>query len=413
MKIKQLSINNYLIFLLALSLYLFKGGLYLFPALLILSFFFYQNKTSQQSIEKKISLLAYTCFLFGLILVIISGFQLENILFYLRKLFYIVLIPILLVLLRPQKNHQMAILGLLTGLTISLFYAISQYIWIYLNSGYVGQSISAFWDIGRWRELLTYSVAFLIPFLFSQLDKQKFFIAILIFLSCLALVLANSRLGYFTLLIIIPFYIIIFQRRSMLKFIGTIAFTIILMSLFPNKLYDNFVNKAQSITNTQTNPSNIARLVMWQEGFSFFKYNLQHNKATALLGTGNENFEHEFKKYITESGRLEKNLEETYRQFSFKDLHNAYLNTLIKRGLLFFIVIYSLILLMLKYTIQLVSTGNLFSQSALLVLLSYLIVGMFYSNESSYQAMMFVFIWATAIAGAKQQNAKQKQTANN
>ncbi len=341
--------------------------------------------------EKKIAYYSICVFLVGLITTIIADFSIENIEFYLRKLSFIVFLPVLLILLKPQENKKVALYGLLIGLIISLLYAL----YLFIDSG--GFNISPFWDIGRWRELLAYSILFMFPFLFSKKRQYQRLSTILLAVSFFILFLTSGRAAYLVLIIIIPCYIIIFQRQAFLKSLIVVILLVGSLFLFPNKISNNLIHRTESISNTRTDRSNLARLEMWSVGFKFFKYNLQQSPVKALCGMGDSKSETLFKKYLAQTGRLEVILIKSAGEFSFNDHHNAYLNTLNKQGLIFFIVFYGLLLYMFKHSFRLAITGDKLAQSSLLVLTAYLLIGMFYSNQNGFQPTMLIFLWAISV----------------
>ncbi|RQW61727.1 O-antigen ligase family protein [Vibrio viridaestus] len=381
----------FLLFLLGVSCLVSKSGLYIFSSLLLL-YFIFSFDVKKIDIKKPLIVLSALSFLIGILAVLFRQSSMDEIVFFLKKSSFLILFPIALYYFRFNPRSLVLLAGGFIGLVIANIKAIS----IYLHSGapLTGSLIQSFWDIGRWRELLSYAIVIAIPFLFSKRKYLTIISCIVIVPSLFSIILSGGRLPYVAVGIVTSIYFIIFQRRLFIYYILIILLGSALLYFSNSSISQAVEQRVVSIFDTQKNDSNLGRLTMYQQGLNFILHNLQHNPKDFLLGFGEENFQQYYTRYLSDHTDINELNQKTSNQFSYTDHHDAYLNTLSKRGFLYFICFYLLLYKMVKESYQLSKGGDPFYQASYNLIVCYLIAGLFYSNSFSFQTTIFFLFWA-------------------
>jgi hypothetical protein len=283
-----------------------------------------------------------------------------------------------------QENKELAIKSLLVSFVIAALFAIYHALSL---DHWAGERITSFLDVGRWSEILTYFLVFMLPIaLNSKEKKQKRILYVcLIILGYICILLSGSRGGMLITFGVSLLYLMFYNRAVFyrLVFISLIALPLII-AISPSKA--NIIqDRITSITNTTSNESNSARLKMWQSGFLFAVDNLANNPRAFFFGTGQLNFEKEYTSFIKNS---EGNILVHYPQFSFSDSHNGVIDVSLKLGIIYEIIFLSLIFLI---GIKILHATPSLRGSGLSVIVAFFSIGLFYTNQMEYQTICFFY----------------------
>lgn len=389
-----------ILFMFVLSLPISKAGINLFGALFVLltlgEFFIKRNKKEIIEFYRENRLILGFFFLFflGIIVSILSDGGLISIKKYITKHLYFLMIPGFITYI-SDKNRKVLIYIFCTGLLIGIFKSFEVF---YNEFGKVFEPwvrVHSFYDVGRWGAILLFSLVMIIPFLFSEENKKAkkhLYSSIVIFiLGIISLILSNSRGPWIALVISIVIYFLSYDRKKIKHIvILNIYFVLVFFSL-NNKEFNSFKQRIKSIGNFK-DISNMGRMLMWREGLLFSLNNVSNKKI--LVGTGIENFEKPFEKYLVEKNELDILRGKSSNQFSLSDNHNSFLNILNQLGIIYFIgymyFVFNLFVYFIKNSFE---KDKITAKSISLLLLSFFVCGMFYSYSISYEMyMMFFFV---------------------
>ncbi|WP_175577499.1 O-antigen ligase family protein [Photobacterium proteolyticum] len=371
------------------SVFTSKAGLNISIVLLLLLFIysFFSNKTYRAQIaSNKVFILSIALYLIGLVSTAIYPFNTVDTLYFARKAAFLLAIPCLFMLNMSKENKELAIKSLCVGFIFAAIFAAYQA--LNLDS-WRGQRISSFLDVGRWAEVLTYFIVFLLPLTLDGKEKKNRRVAFLclIVIAFICLLLSGSRGGVVASFTVSILYLVAYKRDMLLKVSAVVIVILpLLMFMFPSKasvVQDRII----SITNTTSNESNSARLKMWESGSLFALEKLTNNPSAFFFGSGPINFEKEYTAFINSTNE---NIIGHYSKFSFRDTHNGILDAANKLG-----IIYELLFLLLIALIArsiLTASPNI-KYSGLCVIMAFFIIGIFYTNQLEYQTIcMFYFI---------------------
>jgi O-antigen ligase len=386
---------------LALSLAVSKAGISLFSALLLVAFIGVwasnreQFRWSQLTTVSR-SLLALFCL--GVVCSLLSyggGASAKD---FANKGSLLLVLPMGLMFLQYRVVRATALTALLLGAVVACSY--SFYLWLQVSADGGGVRIASFWDLGRWGEYLCYFLMLLTPLLFSG-DQPKrsrgLFIACYI-VAFVILLTSGVRGPLLTVTLATASYMILYNRRLLVPFLLLLTVLIGLVYVLAPNIIEFAVVRFRSIFDF-TNLSNLARINMWSYALDFFQYNLTHDMRSVLFGSGFENLAATFEPFLDETNQRAVLMEVSGGEASYHDHHNAFLNVLNKMGVVYligWIVTGYYVVRSLLSKVRLAPT-NPWYQSAFFVLLSYLMVGIFYSNELNYQTLMATFMCALAV----------------
>ena len=144
-----------------------------------------------------------------------------------------------------------------------------------------------------------------------------------------------------------------------------------------------FAVQVQSEQFTSADPSNAGRLHMWKVALDFFQ-------EQPFFGTGFESTEVPLRKFIENKG-AEYSDRFTKTEFSYRDQHSSYLNTLVQMGALFFTYCWIGIIIIFYQIV--IAFWRARTKNSLYVLAGSLycfIVFIFYSAFNSYEAIYLI-----------------------
>ncbi|GAB3529074.1 O-antigen ligase family protein [Photobacterium alginatilyticum] len=395
--IKKLEI--FLLGLLGFSIFTSKAGINISVTILLMLFLYslisnsaFREKALSSPVTK-ISLIAY---LIAVVSCLISPGNLDDIVHIARKSLFLVVFPYLIILFNNKKHKQSAIIGLLLGLLLSIFYGLYTLLQM-KTTGLNPLRLESFLDVGRWSENLSYFLAFSIPFWFNLTnDKFKYALMTVIILSIVCLVLTGSRGPWLATFIVVNLLLLSCYKQFFLKiFLVCLISLPILTTVFPTK-FEGVTNRVESILDTKVDQSNTARLIMWKKAIAFTSYNWSESPTKVIFGLGENNYTKEFKIYISKTSP---NVTNETAYFSFTEPHNAYLESLVKHGLLYELTFLSLLIYI---TFMLIRCKHQYKQAGICVISSFLIIGIFYSNQMVIQTYTVFFMLALCLPMLKE-----------
>ncbi|WP_114766004.1 O-antigen ligase family protein [Vibrio rhodolitus] len=399
---KFLFTESLIIALLFLSLLTSKVGIYIgLAALLVLQLYLLHQKHSQineirQKIPK-IAIFSIGLFCLGIFATLPISGDFSDIGSYFRKSAVLLLLPLLIISLIRNHNIKIAQLAAVSGLIIAAIYALIQFKAIG-DTTWKGQRISSFWDVGRWAEMLGYSIALLIPYtLESQARaKKKWLLYSLILICVICLLLSGSRAPLVALGVSIGLYLAV--RKPRLAILSLVILGFILICANYNSNIATITHRITSITNITNDYSNIARLVMWQNGLAFSFYNLVHEPSVFLFGTGIQNMESLYLNYLDSIHGIANIKEQTHDQFSTRDIHNTYIDLLVRMGAIYAVGFISFLVVLFRSFFNQRHKSPQLSYSGMCLVITFSVTGMFYTSGLEFQFTVMLAFAAACYA---------------
>ncbi len=395
-------------FLTGLSLSTFKGGVYIFPALILMYYIFFEKKHNK---NKNLLILSILACSIGTVGAYLSNFNISDSVYFFRKAFFLLLIPSLINIGISQTKenfnaNKLLIMGFFIGLILACVYS---YYLMYISSHpFFTIESRSFWDKGRWRELLCYSIVLIFPLCFHK-NTNKRIIFILFFILLLpSAIFTGGRIVYIAIFLTLGVFLIFYKRNLLIKSIVILTFLSAIVLATNNPISKNINHTIKTISNTSTNESNTARLEMYRNGILYIIDKAKNEPRDLLFGTQESNFKNKYTIFLTEN--IFPDINDRPKAFSLNDHHSAYMNNISKHGLLYSIAFYMLIISLIIKSIK-ISKDNVWGMSSFCLIICYLIVGTLYSNELSFQTVILFTLWCSTYNLA--QNGVKNETNDN
>lgn len=381
--------------LLFLSLGFSKAGINIGIASILL-IFIYQLTRYSKLLKKSFGIiekLSISLFLTGLIVSILTNFDIGEMFSFLKKGIIFLLFPTIIHLVR--NNVKLNISLFYFGILAAICHSLSFWFDIGINN-WNGERIGSFWDVGRWGEILAYSIIFTLPFLLDRDSSKLFKLLFILFISSsvICLILSGSRAPILAIAIS-SFILILFTRPKVLLF-SFFSLCLLFFSLQKTDFGVTAQKRLESITNTTSDASNISRITMWQSGLDFLKFKFNHQPEDIILGSGLLHFNDKFYKFMSENYDIEEIKLKTMNNFSFSDSHNSYIDILNKLGLLYLLLYISLLTSIILHLLKEAPTP--WTQAGISLILTHLIMSFFYTSYLEYQTIVLFSLLALCLS---------------
>lgn len=387
-----------LLFLIFLALATSKAMLNIsMSAYLIVGLFFLTGRTFHIVDSNNKKFLLFPIFLFAIGLVCSIPHESQDILQFLSKGGFLLTCPFLLYSLSKNKARDVSFSFFISGLFIALLFSLYKLYSLSLNIG-ISQAIrvriDSFWDVGRWGEILAYSLCIIIPqlFFFAERKNKKELVVFssLSFVSFICLIASGSRAAFLS--ISISFLILLIKTRAK----KTIALIIVSMALIipatNSHLSTTILNRITSISDLKENASNLSRIAMWKENYEMLVYKSKNSISELFVGSGIDSFGNKFRDFESSNERVNNRTNFDRLDFSYSDNHNTYLDLANKLGIIYLFTYLYFLYLFMKYFISNIKYNKVWAYAGLGLVLNHLIIGMFYTSGLSYQTIVLFYL---------------------
>lgn len=396
-------IERYLLCFFAASIFTSKPAIYISSALMIVFFIgrCVFDREYYNVVKRDVVLWgAIAVFLFGVFAKIISPASFVDIGHFFYKGMFLLVFPALVISLRENKNRRLAFSISMLGFLLSVLWSFVQ-AFVLLPHTWSGERFGGFWDIGRWAEITTFVFAFMLPKLSDDMTaSKKVVIGLFLFVTFLSLIISGGRAGWIAASFSFVVYMIFMNRKMLYVFTPVACVLIFSLYLAMPSQFNAVAGRATSVTETTTKDySNFSRILMWGNGVSLLNENLSYHPLKFLFGIGFNKFQTEYSAYLNKISNTEELIKLTQGNYSLNDLHNSYLDSANKMGFLYTLFFYcSLIFIVYLFY----KKGALVQGSILIA--SFLILGVFYTNYLEFQTSIFLFVVALAYSEVEHYN---------
>lgn len=328
-------------------------------------------------------------FIVGLFSRLLSPGDIRDVGYFLYKGLFLVVFPILLLAFRDKENRQLAFVLSMAGFSISVFMSFIQ-AFILPDAGWNGERVSGLWDILRWAEITTFVFVFLLAKLFDENARHKKYVIFLCMcFVAVSLILSGGRAGWVAVIVTSTLYMLFLNKKYLIVsalLLGAGAF--IIGKWEPEKI-EFVMGRALSVTETKEDYSNYSRLLMWGNGLKWIEVNMVDNPKQFLFGIGFKRFEKEYTEYLDSISDSRELINITHGNYSMRDLHNAYIDSSNKMGVLYTVLFYAFLVFVAYSFIR-----NGIAHQGVGLILSFMILGVFYANYLEFQTSVFFFLIA-------------------
>lgn len=401
-------IETYLLCLLAASIFTSKPAIYISSALMIVFFIgrCIFDRDYYNVVKRNIVLWGpIAVFLFGVFAKIISPSSFVDIGHFFYKGMFFLVFPALVISLREKTNRQLAFSISMLGFLLSVLWSFVQ-AFVLLPHTWGGERFGGFWDIGRWAEITTFVFAFMLPKLSDDMTaSKKVALGLCLSVTLLSLIISGGRAGWIAASFSLVVYMVFMNRKMLYIFTPVASVLIFSLYLAMPSQFNAVAGRATSVTETTTKDySNFSRILMWGNGVSLLNENLSCHPLKFLFGIGFNKFQTEYSAYLNKISNTEELINLTQGNYSLNDLHNSYLDSANKMGFLYTLFFYcSLIFIVYLFY----KKGALVQGSILIA--SFLILGVFYTNYLEFQTSIFLFVVALAYSEVEHYNIENNK----
>lgn len=393
-------VERFLVCALAASIFTSKPAITITASLLVVFFILrciYDIEYFSELKSERLLFFPVLLFFFGVVSTIISSGSMFDAGYFAYKGLFLLTFPALILALKNKINMKLVFFISMLGFSISILLSFYQFYSLSID-GWHGQRFGGLWDVQRWAEITTFVFVFLLAKLSDELSwTKKTIINISLMVILMSLILSGGRAGWVAVAFVTITYMLFFYRRQLIVF--TVLLSVLTFSIYKMQTenIDLVINRIVSVTETtEKDYSNYSRLLMWRNGLDFIAYNLSKNPAEFFFGVGVKRFESEYINFLDMVGDSKSLMEQTQRNYSFSDMHNAYLDSASKLGVFYSILFYSFLL----YIIYSFSKINQMVK-VLGLILAFMVIGVFYTNYLEFQTSSLFFLVAIAYAEGK------------
>lgn len=391
-----------LVFILGFSIPAWKPGIYVASSAILL----YSLVRLMTDRDYRTALLsgwigpaAIGLYLFGLATTWIHPGLLEDTLLFARKGMFLLIIAPLMLAFADQTNRRFALAGLFAG-----FWGASLLAFASIEWPWDGTRIYGTWTVDVWGVIVGMIVSFLTPFVFErQSTGQRVFFAINLMLAIVMLILSGARGPWIGSLAGMGLYLLVMQRKALL---GLIVICAVLYwpakQLMPLP-FAALQSYASSITNLDSSSTNWIRINMWRLTLAHNQEKIANAPMTFFFGSGPDNHYREIRSFFDRTDVLTQQQRDVLTEHDYpgNDMHNMYLDSTAKMGILWTILTLGYLLALGLGSIRSRMPGNQTAVAGLLVLGNFLVVGAFYDILAHFATFFLVFFMTLAIQSGR------------
>lgn len=327
--------------------------------------------------------------------------SIEDLSLFLIKNSFLVVIPVLSIFFVDDDNLDRA-LGVFV---LFCFISAAKSIYDYVSVGGGSIRVTGFLDYSRHLNALLLGYCIAITYVFRE-RKHVFFMTLVLLTITVSVIASGTRGAWLAFFMTVVFMTLCYFRSLMPKLILLIALVIIGFLVIQPDAISYFFHRIQSISNIETDGSNMSRISMWNGGYLYLLHVLEHAPNKFFFGSGMHSAA---KEYFSFLDSLPSPLQDSFKldgsYLGGTDFHSAILDLSIKSG-----VIYSVSILVSLVSILFFCLFGKFKGSNSAIIVSSYFVGLFtmipfYSLLQDYSAFTVAFAVSMIISRYLRQRA--------
>jgi hypothetical protein len=328
--------ESFLVLLFAISIFLWKPGIYVSSALIItytLILFVSSQNYRQQYLSSNAAMVSVVMFIVGIVTSLIAMQESDDVLWAARKTLFLLVIGFLFIAFKKTNNKKIAFYGLVAG------FWVASLLTIFKNWHLIGKitRVEGTWPQGTWDALLGLFFVFLVVSIrHSVLSfKAKLFIIVTFCMSIYQLIWAGGRIPLVASVVVLVLYLLslkLTKRIVLNTALAAIVAVTVSVTVFKDSA-DNFVNRMQSITDVK-NDDYWVRLNLWKVGFNHAVFFMKNEPSKFLFGAGGKSYGPMQIEFFKDMPMNEADREK-FTGFGYPsgDSHNMYIDSVLKNGI--------------------------------------------------------------------------------
>lgn len=383
--------ESFLVVLFAVSIFLWKPGIYVSSALIIVytCICFFNNKEYRhQYLNSNIAVVSVVMFAIGIVTAFIAMQEIDDLLWAARKTLFLLVIGFLIIAFKNENNKKLAFYSVIAG------FWVASLLTIFKKWDQIGNitRIEGTWPQGTWDALLGLFFVFLVVSMRSTVFtlKTKLIIIATLCMSIFQLIWAGGRIPLLASVVVLILYLLTLKLTKRMVINAILAAVVAMtfsMTIFKDNV-DHFYNRVQSITDV-TNDDYWVRLNLWKVGFNHVVFFMKNEPMTFLFGAGGKSYGPMQIAFFKDMP-IEQSDREKLQAFGYPsgDTHNMYIDSVLKNGFVW-TILFLIYLLWLATGFKIKKTWQ---QSEPIILLSfYAVLGMAYTILPHFFTYFLIF----------------------
>jgi len=388
-------VESFLVVLFAVSIFMWKPGIYVSSALIIVYtciVIFKSPDYRKKYFGSNITIISLAMFVVGTTTSLIAMQQTEDLLWMVRKTLFLLTVGFLLIAFNNEKNKKIAFYGLVAG------FWVASLLTIFKNWQLMGviTRVEGTWPQGTWDALLGLFLVFLLLSIKDIFSKSvpslrtKLFLFATLCMSVFQLIWAGGRIPFVACVVAILLYVLtlkLSKRMIINAMLASVIAVMLSVTVFKDHT-DSLINRVQSITDV-SNDDYWVRLNLWKVGFNHAVFFMKNEPSTFLFGAGGKSYGPMQIEFFQDMPMNAVDREK-FQSFGYPsgDPHNMYIDSILKNGVIWTV-------LFLIYLLWL-ATGFKLKQSwqrpePFILLSFYLVLGIAYTILPHFFTYFLVF----------------------
>jgi O-antigen ligase len=404
-------VNNFMIFsilLFSFSIGTSKAGINISSVFIFLGFLF-SFKIKLFTLNKKNITIFFICYGFYIFGSLSSLFHsINDSVIFLNKNSFLLILPIIIIMFEDSKIRKLSINLFMIGIISSALFSI--YKFYYVDNLNFDARTLGFMEYSRHINALILALSFSLIENKNSNNHNKFLYLFLIVIFIVSTIISGTRGGWIAFLFILSIYGFIFFRKYL---IYSLIISITLLSLV--NIYDfnsQILSRFSSITNTHDS-SNSIRLRIWHNGIKYIIFTANDNHQNFLLGSGMKNSSIEYQNFVNaQPENIKQDFLIDNTLYGSTDFHNAFIDIIIKSGIIYSLFIFSLIGYSFIFCLK-KCKENITFQALSLYFSGMLIITPFYSLFQDYSMHTITFSLALTFSLLNKRGITNESKYNN
>ncbi len=385
------------VFALGFGLFISKPVIYAASAGLVLIFLFslvFEDHYRKQAVSSGWVRAAVVIYLFGILATLIHPATWPDVYLYARKALFLLVFAAMWLGCHRKQTRKAAMAGALVGFWLATALTIYKMPW----AENIHRLHGATWPIDIWGVLCAFMAVFMLPHTLSPAYSTfaRVGFGITMFTAVIFMLLSGSRGPTLAVILTVGLYLLIRHRGLLLLAILAIAVAYWpAKMLWPNQI-GNIEARIHSVGHGTLDESSWIRMQLWKLSLAQDEMKWRETPLTLLFGSGPQNHLQEIRSFFNRTDSLDDQTKErlSKQNYPSNDVHNMYLDTTAKMGILWTLAVLLFLCSLLVFCWKGRHVSRGISVAGSLVIMSFLITGIFYDAMLHFNSTFMIFFAA-------------------
>lgn len=352
----------------------------------------------------------------GVVATVVHPGELNEISWVARKTLYLLLLPVLFIAFQARSARVAGLAGVMIGFWVAAFLTMQSIQWQWTGDRIAG----ATWMVDVWGVVTGLFVSFLLPRLFQT--NQTLLLRVIFGLTLIAafamMIMSGARGPWLGVATGFFLYLLLFQKKVFLGLVVLLAALYLPTKQLVPQQMSYLEQRISSITDTggiagdpaHFNASNWVRLQLWKVSIAQSLHKLENTPLTLLFGSGPKNQINEIRAFYDQWTGMPEEDKARLSSYGFptNEIHNMYLDSNGKMGLLWTLGSLFLIVVVVVRGFKIREPGNQASLAVGVVSVNFLVTGITYDLLPHWATFFWLFCAMLAIHAGIQYTASQQ-----